>query len=230
MSTQSLLYLALIVVMFISLYAQSKVQRVFNKYSSEPGASGKTADEMAREMIAKYGTSFNLTPVEATSGMLTDHYDPSKNIVNLSEGVYGNTSVSALAVAAHEIGHVMQFQKGYEILKVRNLILPAAQLGSSLAPIIVIVGLIFGLSPLCYVGAFLFGAVLLFQLVTLPMELNASKRGLAMLKEGNYIADEQMGHAKEMLTAAAMTYFWATVSALLSFLRLLVLARSSKRN
>lgn len=228
MSAQSILYFGLIIVLFISFWAQNKVQRTFLKYSNLPAASNKTADEMAREMILRYGTNVDV-PVEATAGILTDHYDPKYGFVRLSQEVYGKSTVSALAVAAHEIGHVMQHQKGYKLLEIRNTILPVASFGSSVAPIIVIVGLLFGIRPLCYAGVFLFGAVLLFQLVTLPMELNASSRGLSMLKEGNYLADEQMPLAKEVLRAAAMTYVWATVGALLSFLRLLLLTRSSRR-
>ena len=224
---QSILYIALIIVLFISFLAQSKVKRTFAKYSSLPASSNRYADEVAREMILRYGNE--LIPVEPVAGTLTDHYDPQNGIVHLSEGVYRSSSVSALAVAAHEIGHVMQHQSGYTLLELRNKILPVASLGSSVAPIIVIVGLLFGFRPLCYIGVILFGAVFLFQLVTLPMELNASKRGLTMLKEGEYIADEQMPQAKAVLRAAAMTYVLATIGALISFLRLILIVGGGSR-
>ena len=221
-----MIYILLIAVMLLSMYAQSKVQRTFQKYTNDYAICGMTAAQVADEMLRHNGQQI---PIHQVSGTLTDHFDPANNTVGLSTEVYGSTSVSALAVAAHEIGHVLQYQEAYQPIKVRNSILPVAQFSSSLAPIIVIAGLFFSSYKLSMAGVILFGAVLLFQLVTLPVELNASKRGLAMLQQGGYLTGEQQNEAKEVLNAAAMTYFWATVSALLSFLRLLSIANSTRR-
>ena len=222
-----MLYIAIIAVMLLSLYAQSKVQRTFNKYLNEPAASGVTAEQMASEMMRRYGQQL---PIHCVEGTLTDHFDPLNNTVGLSSSVYGSNSVSALAVAAHEIGHVLQYQTGYKMVQRRNNILPIARISSMFAPWIVIAGLFFQNYRISMIGVILFGTVLLFQLFTLPMELDASRRGLAMLQEGGYVSGEQLNESKEVLRAAAMTYVWATIASLISFLRLLSIANASRRN
>ena len=163
------------------------------------------------------------------SGALTDHYNPQTGVVGLSQAVYGERSVSALAVAAHEIGHVLQHEEGYLPIRIRNAVLPAASIGSNLAPWIVILGLFLGSYNLSLVGVVLFGAVLVFQLATLPAELNASSRALRMLEDGGYVDYSQSDDAKKVLRAAAMTYVLATLAALVSFLRLYSIAASSRR-
>ena len=217
----------LLVVMGISMYAQSRVQRTFNQFSQTYVSSGLRAEEIAQQLLNRAGSSVQIQPVQGT---LTDHYDPRSGIVGLSTQVYGQRSVAAIAVAAHEIGHVMQYQEGYAPIRLRNAILPVANIGSYAAPWIVILGLFMGSYNLAMIGVVLFGAMLVFQVVTLPVEFNASSRALRMLEEGNYITYDESDGAKKVLNAAAMTYVWAAVASLISFLRLLAMANRSRRN
>ena len=217
----------LLAVMVISLFAQGKVKRTFEKYANTPVSSGLRADEIAQQLLNRANSPVQIQPVQ---GALTDHYDPKNGIVGLSTEVYGSQSIAAIAVAAHEIGHVMQYQEGYGPIRLRNAILPVANIGSYAAPWIVILGLMMGSYNLAMIGVVLFGAMLVFQVVTLPVEFNASARALRMLEEGNYITYEESDGAKKVLNAAAMTYVWAAVASLISFLRLLAMANRSRRN
>lgn len=217
----------LLAVMGISLYAQSKVQRTFMKFSETYVSSGLRAEEIAQQLLNRANSPVQIQPVQ---GSLTDHYDPRSGIVGLSTQVYGQSSIAAIAVAAHEIGHVLQYQEGYAPIRLRNAILPVASIGSYAAPWIVILGLMMGSFNLAMIGVVLFGAMLVFQVVTLPVEFNASSRALRMLEEGNYITYEESDGAKKVLNAAAMTYVWAAVASLISFLRLLAMANRSRRN
>jgi hypothetical protein len=217
----------LLVVMGISFYAQSKVQRTFQQFSQTYVSSGLRAEEIAQQLLNRANSPVQIQPVQ---GSLTDHYDPKNGVVGLSQQVYGQSSIAAIAVAAHEIGHVMQYQEGYAPIRLRNAILPVASIGSYAAPWIVILGLFMGSYNLAMVGVVLFGAMLVFQVVTLPVEFNASSRALRMLEEGNYITYEESDGAKKVLNAAAMTYVWAAVASLISFLRLLAMANRSRRN
>ncbi len=217
----------LLAVMVISLFAQGKVKRTFEKYANTPVSSGLRADEIAQQLLNRANSPVQIQPVQ---GALTDHYDPKNGIVGLSTEVYGSQSIAAIAVAAHEIGHVMQYQEGYVPIRLRNAILPVASIGSYAAPWIVILGLFMGSFNLAMVGVVLFGAMLVFQVVTLPVEFNASARALRMLEDGNYITYEESDGAKKVLNAAAMTYVWAAVASLISFLRLLAMANRSRRN
>ncbi len=217
----------LLVVMGISFYAQSKVQRTFTQFSQTYVSSGLRAEEIAQQLLNRANSTVQIQPVQ---GSLTDHYDPRSGVVGLSTQVYGQSSIAAIAVAAHEIGHVMQYQEGYAPIRLRNAILPVANIGSYAAPWIVILGLMMGSYNLSMIGVVLFGAMLVFQVVTLPVEFNASSRALRMLEEGNYISYEESDGAKKVLNAAAMTYVWAAVASLISFLRLLAMANRSRRN
>ena len=217
----------LLVVMGISFYAQSKVQRTFTQFSQTPISSGLRAEEIAQQLLNNGNSPVQITPVQ---GSLTDHFDPRNNVVGLSTQVYGQNSIAAVAVAAHEIGPEMQHQEGYVPIRLRNAILPVASIGSYAAPWIVILGLMMGSYNLAMIGVVLFGAMLVFQVVTLPVEFNASARALRMLEEGNYISYEESDGAKKVLNAAAMTYVWAAVASLISFLRLLAMANRSRRN
>ena len=217
----------LLAVMGISFYAQSKVQRTFKQFSQTYVSSGLRAEEIAQQLLNRANSSVQIQPVQ---GSLTDHYDPKNGVVGLSQQVYGQSSIAAIAVAAHEIGHVMQYQEGYAPIRLRNAILPVASIGSSAAPWIVILGLFMGSYNLAMVGVVLFGAMLVFQVVTLPVEFNASSRALRMLEEGNYITYEESDGAKKVLNAAAMTYVWAAVASLISFLRLLAMAYRTRRD
>lgn len=220
------LFLAVIVVFILGIWAQARVKSTYKKYSGEYAASGATAANMAERMLREHGSSVQVAMI---SGSLTDNYNPRTGIVSLSQSTYGSSSVAALAVAAHEIGHVMQHQEGYLPIKIRNAILPVASIGSNAAPYIVILGAVMDSYNLAMIGVYLFLAMLIFQVVTLPVELNASSRGLEMLESGGYISYDQRGGAKAVLRAAAMTYVVAAISTLVSFLRLLSIAGSSRR-
>lgn len=217
----------LLVVMVLSFIAQGRVQRTFNQYAQTPIASGMRAENIAQELLNRANSAVQITPVQ---GSLTDHFDPKNQVVGLSTQVYGSSSIAAVAVAAHEIGHVMQYESGYAAIRLRNAILPVASIGSYAAPWIVILGLMMGSFNLAMIGVVLFGAMLVFQVVTLPVEFNASARALRMLEEGNFITYEESDGAKKVLNAAAMTYVWAAVASLVSFLRLLALANRTRRN
>jgi len=217
----------LLAVMGISFYAQSKVQRTFNKFAQTPISSGLRAEDIAQRLLYSAGSNVQITAVQ---GSLTDHFDPRNGVVGLSTQVYGQSSVAAIAVAAHEIGHVMQYQEGYAPIRLRNAVMPVARIGSFAAPWIVILGLFMGSFNLAMIGVVLFGAMLVFQVVTLPVEFNASARALRMLEDGNYISYEESDGAKKVLNAAAMTYVWAAVATLISFLRLLALVNKTRRS
>jgi len=225
-STDMIYILLLFVVMGISFYAQSRVQKTFNQFAQTPVSSGMRAEMIAQSLLDRAGSTVQ---IESVQGSLTDHFDPKNRIVGLSTQVYGSSSIAAVAVAAHEIGHVMQYESNYVPIRLRNAILPVASIGSYAAPWIVILGLFMGSYNLSMIGVVLFGAMLVFQVVTLPVEFNASSRALRMLEEGNYITYEESDGAKKVLKAAAMTYVWAAVASLVSFLRLLALANRSRR-
>ena len=217
----------LLIVMVLSMLASTRVQRIFEQHAKTPVSSGKTADEIARELLARNNSAVQITQVQ---GSLTDHFDPRNQTVGLSTQVYGSDSVAAVAVAAHEIGHVMQYESGYAPIRLRNAVLPVASIGSQAAPWIVILGIFFSSYNLAMAGVILFGAVLLFQLVTLPVEFNASSRALRMLEEGNYITYEESDGARKVLKAAAMTYVLAALATLVSALRLFNLAQRTRRD
>lgn len=214
-------------VMVLSFIAQGKVQRTFKKYANTSVYCGKPAEQIAHELLQRANSPVSIQPVQ---GALTDHFNPKTNVVGLSTEVYGSASISAVAVAAHEIGHVMQYESGYSPIRLRNAILPVASIGSNAAPWIVILGLMMGSYNLAMIGVILFGAMLLFQVVTLPVEFNASNRALRMLEDGNYITYDESDAAKQVLRAAAMTYVLAAIASLINFLRLLSIANRSRRN
>ena len=220
------LMLALIVVFVLSLIAQGKVRRVFKRYNTVPGARNIPAYQAAREMLMDNGSSVTVQPVQGT---LTDHYDPRSDTVGLSTEVYDSTSVAALAIAAHEIGHVLQYQENYAPIKWRTAILPTANLGATLGPYMILIGLFMNLYPLAVIGLALYGAMFLFQLVTLPVELNASQRGLELLDRGGYIDASNRNDARKVLSAAAWTYVLAALGSLLSFLRFFMLVNGNRR-
>lgn len=230
-----LYYFLAIAVMVLSLIAQGRVSSVFRKYAQVPARRGVTGATLAQELLYRNGLSL---PIQQVSGSLTDHFDPRNQVVGLSEAVYGSSSVSALAVAAHEIGHVLQYNEDYGPMKLRSAILPAANIGSRIGPIMVIGGLILSLVVqgtgnigyyVAIVGVALYVMVLLFQLITLPVEFDASKRGLEMLTDGGYLAEDELPGAKKMLRAAAMTYVLAALGSFVTVMRLLSLAGRARR-
>jgi Zn-dependent membrane protease YugP len=224
---ENLLFVAIIAVFILSVVAQSALNSKFNKYGKTQASARIPAFMAAQSMLTQNNSAATIAPVQ---GSLTDHYNPKTNVVGLSQTVYSDQSISALAVAAHEIGHVIQYQEGYTPIRIRNAILPVARLASNIAPWIVIAGLLLGMFNLAFIGAALFCAVLLFQLVTLPVEFNASSRALAMLRDGGFLTLEEMPKAKKVLRAAAFTYVVAAISSLVTLLRLIVLSRRTRRN
>ncbi len=215
------------VVLLLSFFASNKVQRTFQKYAQEPAESGVTADAMAQRILQENNSAVTVT---AVGGSLTDHYNSKTATVGLSQQVYGQSSVSALAVAAHEVGHVLQYEEGYAPIKFRNTILPVAQFGSAAGPWIIILGAFISSYTVAMIGLGLYAALFLFQLVTLPVELNASARGLALLEQGRYVSDAQIPNAKKVLKAAAMTYVLAAIGSFISLLRFLsIINRTTRR-
>lgn len=226
-SSYDILMFGVIAVFILSIWAQSRVQKIYKQYSSVRASSGISAAEMASRMLRQNGSSVQVTQI---GGSLTDNYNPRTGIVSLSQGVYGSSSIAALAVAAHEIGHVMQHENDYLPIRIRNMVLPVASIGSKSAPYITILGVLMGSYNLAMVGVYLFLAMLIFQVVTLPVELNASGRALNMLQDGGYISNDERSSARKVLNAAALTYVVAALSVLVSFLRLFMLARNTRRD
>ena len=212
--------------LLLGLYAQFKVKSTFARYSRVRTKSGLTAEQAARALLSR-GGSANVT-ISRVNGSLTDHYDPSSKTLRLSDSVYGSDSVAAVGVAAHECGHALQEHDGYGLLKLRTALVPVVNIGSSLYLPIFMAGLLFSWEPLQMVGILCFGLTLLFSLVTLPVEINASKRALGML-EGVLDAEELQG-AKAVLSAAALTYLASVISSALQLLRLILISRSRNRD
>ena len=212
--------------LLLGIWAQYRVSSSFSKYSKVTTRVGQPADEVARELLNRNGCG-NVS-VREIGGKLSDHYDPRSNTLRLSDGVFGSTSVAAIGVAAHECGHAMQQQEGYGPLKLRSAMVPVVNIGSNLYFPIFLLGLLFSWEPLIYVGIACFSLTLLFGLVTLPVEFNASKRAMAALSDGGYMTGEELDGARAVLNAAAMTYVASVVSSLLQLLRLLIISRNNR--
>ena len=206
-----------------SIWAQFKTQSVFKKYAKIESSRGVTADQVAGQIIRTYG--INDVGIEKVPGELTDHYDPSKKVLRLSETVYGNSSIAAIGVAAHEAGHALQHANGFGPIAVRNAILPLVNITSNLAIPLFFIGMIFSLPVLLKLGIFLFAGVVVFHAVTLPVEIDASGRALKILQTGSFLNSEELKGAKAVLTAAAMTYIAAALMAILNLIRMLLIAR-----
>ena len=221
-------YLIILPAILFALYAQTKVSSTFNKYKNVYNRRGLTSQEVARRILDENGLT-NVT-IEHISGNLTDHFDPSVNVVRLSDSVYNSNSVAAIGVAAHEVGHAIQHATEYSPIKIRNAILPIVNIGSNLATPIVIAGLIFSFQPLISIGIFLFTFIVFFQAITLPVEFNASSRALQTLESFNILDVDELQQSKSVLRAAAMTYVAALLSALLSLVRLLIISNGRRRD
>ena len=219
-------YWIMIPALLLSLYAQSRVTSAFNKYSSQRTVNGWTGRDTARKILDDNGMS-DIDVLE-TAGNLTDNYNPSKGTVNLSKGVFSSSSISAVGVAAHETGHALQHRDEYMPLKIRSFLVPVANIGSMAGPYIVIFGLIFRQDIFLQIGIVLFSAAVLFYLITLPVELNASKRALEVLEREEILTREELVPARKVLNAAALTYMAAALSAILTLLRLVLLSRNRR--
>lgn len=207
--------------LILALYAQAKVSGTFNRFSKVYARSGLTAAQAADAILSQNGITD--VRIERVRGNLTDHYDPRSNTIRLSESVYDSTSCAAIGVAAHEAGHAAQHAKGYIPIKIRNALVPVANVASYIAIPLVLLGFIMELGGLVDIAIILYGAVVLFSLITLPVEFNASRRAIVTLDEYGILSQEENAAAKKVLQAAAMTYVASTLVALGSFLRILVL-------
>lgn len=213
----------------LCMLASMHVNTTYTRYSRMAAACGLTGADVARLILEKNGVTD--VQVQHVSGNLTDHYDPSKQVVNLSDAVYGSRSVAALGVAAHECGHVMQHEEGYTPLQFRTALVPIANFGSNAGIWIVLLSLILGLSStLTTIGIVLFSMGVLFQLVTLPVEFNASHRALVMLEQYGVLGTDENRKARAVLKAAALTYVAAAASSILQLLRLVLLSNRRNRN
>jgi hypothetical protein len=215
-------YILIIIAAIIAMIAQTLVSSTFSRYSKQRSASGITGEEAAIRILRANG--INDVSVQRVSGSLTDHYDPSTKTVNLSETVFGKSSVAAVGVAAHECGHAIQHDVGYLPLTLRTALVPAANIGSKLSWVFIVVGLILSFNQtLITIGIFMFSLAVLFQLVTLPVEFNASARALEQLESQGILAGNELRGTRKVLSAAAFTYVASAASAILQLLRLIIL-------
>ena len=213
--------------LIVSLWAQFKVQSTYKKYSTFYTKKRITGADAARRILDSEGLYH--IKVEHIRGNLTDHYDPRANVIRLSDSVYAATSAAALGVAAHEAGHALQHEKGYAPMKLRSAVIPMTRFGSMLSIPLFFIGLLMYSEYLMLLGILLYSAVAFFQLVTLPVEFNASRRALSILRSSSMLNNEELGAARKVLTAAALTYVAALLTSLLTLLRLLLLANNRRR-
>ena len=227
-------YIVLVIpAMILALYAQNKVNSTFKKYSRVASRSGMTGAQAARRLMELNGI-YDVS-IERVSGNLTDHYDPSKKVLRLSDSVYSDTSVAAIGVAAHETGHAIQHARGYVPLTLRTVMVPLANLGSTLSMPLIFLGILFSFSPrmgnsMINLGILLFGLSVVFTIITLPVEFNASRRAVACLGDSGILYDDEIGGVKKVLSAAAMTYVASTAVALANFLRLIIIFGGRRRD
>lgn len=220
-------FFLLIPPLLLALYAQQKVKSTYRHYAKLASSSRMSGAQVAKNILRSSGVSE--VSVEKTRGRLTDHYDPRKHVLRLSEGVYDSSSLAALGIAAHETGHALQHHNKYFPLHIRNAIYPIASFGSSLAFPLFFVGFIFsrqGPSILMDIGILLFAGAVVFSLITLPVEFNASRRALALLRDGDYLKGKELDGARRVLSAAALTYVAATAMAAMQLLRMFLLRGS----
>ncbi len=223
----------------LALYAQAKVNSTFNRYRQERSYRGMTGQEVAMQMLRNAGIMD--VPVQMVAGHLTDHYDPKNRVLRLSESVFNSSSIAAIGVAAHEAGHAIQHQEGYGPLHLRNAIIPLTRIGSSLSMPLIFIGIALGgLSSaasamnmgwyIIVAGIALFGVAVLFQVITLPVEFNASRRALATLGSTRILMEDEVKKARKVLSAAALTYVAAMAQAVANLLRLLLIVGGRRRN
>lgn len=227
-------YLVLVLpCVLLSLWASSNVNSTFKKYSQQYSTRRLTGAEAARRVLSANGV--HGVRIDRVSGNLTDHFDPKTNVIRLSDSVYDSTSTAAIGVAAHEAGHAVQYAQDYAPIKLRAAIIPLTNFGSKLAMPLILIGLLLSFAEgfsffFVYLGIACFGLSLIFQLVTLPVEFNASRRSMAAIEEGELLTIEEQKGAKKTLKAAALTYVAATATALAQLLRLILLFGNRRRN
>ena len=212
----------------LGLWAQMRVQSTYRKYSGVRSRRGVTADQVARTVLDDHGLQG--VRIERIAGNLTDHFDPRDGVVRLSDTVYGSSSIAAIGVAAHEVGHAVQHAQGYSPMKLRSAIIPITNIGSTLSMPLILIGLLFNSSGLALAGILLFSLVAVFQLVTLPVEFNASHRALETLDQRGILDGEELAGTRKVLSAAALTYVAALITSLARILRLLILVGGRRRN
>lgn len=218
----------LIPAVILTIYAQSKVQSNFNKYLRIPTGRRYTGVQVARRLLDQHG--LQNVPIELARGKLSDHYDPTNQILRLSREVYEGHSIAAVSVAAHEVGHAIQHANGYLPLTLRNMVFPIARFGSSAAWPFMLVGLLIpSLGSLMNIGILLFGMAVLFQIITLPVEFNASSRALELLDTNGFVVENEIKGAKKVLRAAALTYIAAMANGIAQLLRLIMIRDRSSR-
>ena len=225
---------SIILSMALSFYAQWKVSSTFKKYSTVPNQKGRDGADIARQILMIAG--INDVSVERVAGNLTDHYDPTSKTLRLSDSVYASTSIAALGVAAHEAGHAIQHAKSYTPLTLRSSIFPVVSISSRASTPIILAGMLlssfggtFGLT-LLYIGIVLFIAVVAFQLVTLPVEFDASARAIRMLEDNNFLSGSEITPAKKVLNAAALTYVAAAIVSVMELIRLILMVMGRNQN
>ena len=221
-------FLLLVPVMLLSLWAQAQVGGNFSKYSRVPNRRRLTGAQAAEAVLRANGV-YNVT-ITSTWGKLTDHYDPRDNTIYLSQAVYSTATVAAVGVAAHEAGHAVQYAVRYAPVRLRSAIVPVTNLGSRCSMILLLIGLLFYSQSLFLAGILLFSLTTFFQLVTLPVEFNASRRALETIESRNLLDDEELAGARKVLRAAALTYVAGALSAMLQLLRLIILFGGRRRD
>ncbi|MBQ8184728.1 MAG: zinc metallopeptidase [Lachnospiraceae bacterium] len=222
-------YILVIIGAVLSLMASGKVKSTYAKYSKVRSMSGMTGADAAARILRQAGLYG--VRIERVEGNLTDHYDPRSKVLRLSNGVYGSNSIAAIGVAAHECGHAIQDQEAYGPLKFRNVLVPVASFGTQIAWPIILVGVLFASSRfLINTGIILFSLGVLFQLVTLPVEFNASNRAIAVLESGGMLYGDEVKGARKVLNSAALTYVAAAAASILSLLQLVLLFGGRRRN
>lgn len=220
-------YIILIVpTLLLSIWAQIKVKSTFASYSQKINSRGITGAQAAAYLLRV--NNINDVRIERVSGSLTDHYDPSSKVLRLSESVYGKTSIAAVGVAAHETGHAIQHAVGYGPLVLRSTLVPVANIGSSAGPVLALLGIIFSWNFLLNLGILLFGCAVLFYLVTLPVEFNASSRAVAILGKTGVMSPQELSGVKKVLSTAALTYVASALTAVANLLRLILISRDRR--
>ena len=223
-------YILVVIGAVICMIASARVKGTFNKYSQLRSMSGMNGAQVAQRVLQAAGIYD--VQVRHVSGSLTDHYDPRTKTVNLSDPVYNATSVAALGVAAHECGHAIQHAKSYAPLSIRSALVPIANFGSMLAWPVILIGLFFNTRSsglIIDIGILLFSAAVLFQLVTLPVEFDASRRALVMLRTQGILADDELRYTRRVLKSAALTYVASAAAAILQLLRIIVITNGRRR-